>query len=62
MEFEVVKFRQMNEREYVLLCSLPNNSITPWVTWRSDTPKGNDRYWGHYFRNYAEAREDYELR
>lgn len=34
----------------IVLCHLPHNKITPWVTWQRNTDEFRSTYWGHYFR------------
>jgi len=49
----------------IVLCSLPDNSITPYVTWQRNIPeKGGDGdlYWGHYCYDFKEAMEDFSKR
>ncbi len=63
MEFELMKSRQVNHREFVILCYLPGNKRTPWVTWRTSTENGyEDKYWGHYHNSLPDAEEDYLMR
>ncbi len=44
----------------VVLCRLPHNTQTPYVTWRIDE-EGNC-YWGHYAVDLTEAHKDYNER
>lgn len=63
-EFQIIKAKSIgNFGEYILLCHIPGN-VTPWVTWRSNSIDGKDRYWGHYFYEGQEelARQDFEDR
>jgi hypothetical protein len=48
-------------RAEVVLCHLPDNAHTPFVTWQRNL---DDRacYFGHYFQNYTKARADYAKR
>lgn len=49
--------------DYVLLCKLPDNGVTPYVTWRSGGPNGEGgRYWGHYHRDLDSALADFKTR
>ena len=34
----------------IVLCHLPHNTITPFVTWQRNTAEFCATYWGHYFR------------
>lgn len=71
-EYRVIKTRRLPDREgrqpcEIILCELPGNTLTPFVTWqRNDPARGGDggRYWGHYFADYeeAKARKDFETR
>lgn len=47
-------------RGVAVLVQLPDNPITPYVTWRRDV-EGNT-YWGHYFKSFDEAYADYHQR
>ena len=39
----------------IVLCYLPHNKVTPYVTWQRNTDYGST-YWGHYFQaNEADA-------
>jgi len=33
----------------IVLCHLPHNNITPFVTWQRNTEEFESTYWGHYF-------------
>jgi hypothetical protein len=62
MEFEVRRTAKRSE-DWVLLCYLPNNSVTPWVTWSSATPTGiSGQSCGHYFDDAGEALADFDER
>lgn len=54
--------REKNSEDMVILCWLPGNKETPFVTWmaRIDTPNGT--YWGHYHKNLTSAFHDFEDR
>jgi hypothetical protein len=45
----------------IVLCHLPHNTVTPFVTWQRNTDYGST-YWGHYFRDVDEAFEDFNKR
>jgi hypothetical protein len=45
----------------LVLCRLPDNDATPFVTWQRNTADGG-LYWGHYFAEESEAREDFKAR
>ena len=45
----------------LVLCRLPDNDATPFVTWQRNTADGG-LYWGHYFTEESEAREDFKAR
>jgi hypothetical protein len=34
----------------IVLCHLPDNEVTPFVTWQANTQEFASTYWGHYFR------------
>ena len=34
----------------IVLCHLPHNSVTPFVTWQANTDEFKSTYWGHYFK------------
>lgn len=43
----------------IVLCHLPHNDVTPYVTWQVNTDQFRSSYWGHYFRaDEAEAAFD----
>jgi hypothetical protein len=44
----------------IVLCYLPHNPVTPYVTWQSNVADGST-YWGHYYRDDEsdEAVEDF---
>jgi hypothetical protein len=48
----------------IVLCHLPHNTITPYVTWQRNTDKFCGSYWGHYFRadELVEALHDFDKR
>jgi hypothetical protein len=47
----------------VVMAELPNNDITPYVTWLCNTSFGETRFIeGHYFPNKWEAFEDWKTR
>jgi hypothetical protein len=40
----------------IVLCHLPDNTLTPFVTWQRNTQEFESTYWGHYFgANEADA-------
>lgn len=49
----------------VILCELPGNAQTPWVTWKvSSAWPGHDtailgRFWGNYHQTEGAARSDF---
>jgi hypothetical protein len=48
---------------FVVLCELPDNTVTPYVTWRTESlTEGAERYWGHYHYTYEEAKAEFEAR
>jgi len=47
-------------KEVVVLCEAPDSPWHPHVTWNV-TPTG-EAFWGHYFDNEMEAREDFYAR
>jgi hypothetical protein len=61
MNFKILQARaQFNE--YILLCHLPDNSVTPYVTWRSGDISGSNCYSGNYNRNLKSAELDFKER
>ena len=42
----------------IVLCKLPNNPSTPYVTWQRNKDE-QSCYWGHYHRDLAAAHKDY---
>lgn len=60
-DFEVIKAKKRGS-EYIILCHLRSNTVTPWATWQSTTVDGKERYWGHYFYDEAPAHADFEAR
>lgn len=49
-----------NHRGFIILCELPENQATPYVTWETNavTDKGY-RERGHYHFSYEEAKRDF---
>jgi hypothetical protein len=45
----------------IVCCYLPDNSVTPFVTWQRNIEDGST-YWGHYFKTESEARADFAAR
>lgn len=55
--FTVLKAKRKGANDYVILCHLTENDVTPWATWHSNTIDGSgDRYCGHYFYDGEEDR------
>jgi hypothetical protein len=47
----------------VVMAQLPNNDVTPYVTWGCNASFGDIRYFeGHYFKTKEEAFEDWKSR
>ena len=46
----------------VSLYYLPDNALTPYVTWMSNTEEPEKTYWGNYFQTREEAEEDFDRR
>jgi hypothetical protein len=48
----------------IVLCHLPHNEVTPYVTWQRNTAKFVSTYWGHYFKadEVGEAIADFNER
>jgi hypothetical protein len=63
-EFTIMRARRTTGGEYVILCHLPENKVTPWVTWRAATVDGQGAYRGNYFYANEEtfAYEDFNTR
>ena len=55
MKFKVLKAK-LRGNQYIVLCNLPENTVTPWVTWIATTANGDDVHCGHYFYENEEAR------
>jgi len=52
----VVAFHAVGDKR-IVLCYLPDNTYTPFASWRVDS-EGNC-YWGHYASNAQDASEDF---
>lgn len=48
-------------RAEIVLCHIPHNKVTPFVTWQRNIDE-NSTYWGHYYGNENEARSDFRSR
>ena len=61
---EKVTSTESNRSHAVVLCHLPDNRCTPFVTWcRTYESDGSQSdYWGHYHRDIVEATTDFEER
>lgn len=46
----------------VVLCYLPRNKLTPWVTWLHPIGNPRDTFWGHYHYDVVTAVHDFEER
>ena len=48
----------------IVLCYLPHNTFTPFVTWQRNVAQFESTYWGHYYTSAQadEAIEDFEKR
>lgn len=49
----------------IVLCHLPGNRATPYVTWRRNIPElGGDgaTYWGHYHSSIEDAQGEFQQR
>lgn len=62
--FVVLRAKRNPRGDYTLLCHLPENKATPWVTWTAASVDGKDRMKGNYFFPEEEtaAYEDYDAR
>jgi hypothetical protein len=49
--FKILDRKPCRHGGEIILCYLPHNKVTPWVTWRYETDEnGNSmRFWGHYY-------------
>lgn len=56
----VLAVKQTQYNHATVVCALPHNEVTPYVTWAVD--ENSDAYWGHYFKTYDEAMEDWRER
>ena len=63
-EFVILRAKRKPGGNYILLCHLPQNEVTPWVTWYSQDIAGTQRMNGIYFYEdeEADARTDFEER
>jgi hypothetical protein len=63
-EFVIHRAKRTNSGAYILLCNLPQNEVTPWVTWYSEDITGTHRINGNYFYSdeAADAFKDFEER
>lgn len=65
-DFIVIDTKSMPERSgsmsaEIILCELPGNAATPFVTWQRNKAD-QSKYWGHYFNTYQAARDDFHAR
>lgn len=61
MNFEIIaSSRCGRDNASIVLCALPGNTVTPYVTWymRDD----GERFWGSYCYSLEEAADDYKER
>lgn len=56
----IVAQKQVAYEHAVVVCRLPHNELTPYVTWA--VGRDGDAYWGHYFKTFDEAIEDWRNR
>jgi hypothetical protein len=63
-EFVILRAKRRSSGDYILLCHLPQNNVTPWVTWFSHDITGSHRMNGNYFYEDEEtdALKDFEAR
>jgi hypothetical protein len=50
-----------NEDSEIVIAFLPDNQMTPWVTWVRGKLDGG-YYWGHYYRDASQAWADFSMR
>jgi len=60
---EILKAKKSGD-SYIILARMPNNAVTPWATWVSETITGENRWSGRYFFEGEEqfAHDDFERR
>jgi len=58
---EILKAKKSGD-VYIILAHLPNNSVTPWATWVSETITGEKRWSGRYFTDEIDAHPDFDGR
>ncbi len=47
------------QQPWIVLCHLPDNKITPYVTWVTDS---DGPYWGEYYNTEAAAEKSFATR
>ena len=63
MTFRILQERTRKHDQTVMLCELPHNPATPYVTWVKPTfGSSRERYWGHYFSDFEAAQADFNVR
>jgi hypothetical protein len=49
--------------EYIIMCHLPKNQVTPWATWRTLSLDGSQpRFCGTYHFSQADAELEFQRR
>jgi len=59
--YEAPEWVKKNGCRLCFVLAYVKGSYQPYVTWRVD-PQTGEAYWGHYFREYRGAVENFELR
>ena len=58
----LLEVADIDKETIVGLWYLPDNVLTPYVTWISKKDDYEKTYWGHYFQTREEAEEDFDKR
>ena len=61
MNYEVLKEKPHVHGSSIVLCRLPDNEVTPFVTWHRNNRDGSF-YWGNYHQTITDAEEDFNTR
>ena len=62
-KIEILKAKRSGD-SYIILARMPNNKVTPWATWVSETVTGENRWSGRYFfeNEETDAHADFDGR
>ncbi len=62
MNRELLEVAEKDKDAVVVLYHLPDNIVTPYVTWMANKETPENTYWGHYFQTLEDAQEDFDKR